>query len=207
MIRYDSATLLPTLQRLLNDLCERAIHLDPLTAENFSSLAGQEIEIHCLEPALTWHLSLRESSIEVHAGPSDNPNVAVTGKPLGLLQTLTTGATAEIVMIDGDATVLMALQALVKGYSPDLAKPLDAWLGRETGQRTAALVELAMATLGELLASTRVQAHQATETYFTERYTTREQSESLAGRLDRLRLHIDRLEAKVNRHWQQDIPD
>jgi hypothetical protein len=64
-----------------------------------------------------------------------------------------------------------------------------------------------MATLGELLASTRVQAHQATETYFTERYTTREQSESLAGRLDRLRLHIDRLEAKVNRHWQQDIPD
>ena len=106
----------------------------------------------------------------------------------------------------GDATVLMALQALVKGYSPDLAKPLDACLGRETGQRTAALVELAMATLGELLASTRVQAHQATETYFTERYTTREQSESLAGRLDRLRLHIDRLEAKVNRHWQQDIP-
>ena len=53
----------------------------------------------------------------------------------------------------------------------------------------------------------RDRAHQATETYFTERYTTREQSESLAGRLDRLRLHIDRLEAKVNRHWQQDIPD
>lgn len=181
--------------------------MDPLTAENFSSLAGQEIEIHCLEPSLTWHLILRESSIEVHAGPSENPNVAVTGKPLGLLQILMTGAIAEVVMIDGDATVLMALQTLVKGYSPDLAKPLDAWLGRETGQRAAALVELAMATLGELLASTRVQAHQATEAYFTDRYTTREQSESLAGRLDRLRLRIDRLEAKVNRHRQQDIPD
>ena len=110
-------------------------------------------------------------------------------------------------MIDGDAAVLMALQALVKGYSPDLAKPLDAWLGRETGQRTAALVELAMATLSEMLASTRVQAHQATEAYFTGHFTTRDESENLAGRLDRLRLHIDRLEAKVNRHWQQDIAD
>ena len=178
-----------------------------MTAEDFSSLAGQVIEIHCLEPSLTWHLILRESSIEVSAGPSENPNVAVTGKPLGLLQKLITGATAEVVVIDVDATVLMALQTLVKEYSPDLVKPLDAWLGRETGQRTGALVELAMGTLGELLASTRVQAQQATEAYFTDRYTTREQSESLAGRLDRLRLHIDRLEAKVNRHWQQDIPD
>ena len=206
MIRHDSATLLTALQHLLSDLSERAIHLDPLTAENFSSLAGQEIEIHCLEPSLTWHLLLRESSIEVHAGPSENPNVAVTGKPLGLLQTLITGATAEVVIIDGDAAVLMALQTLVKGYSPDLAKPLDAWLGRETGQRTAALVELAMATLGELLASTRVQAHQATETYFSERYTTREQGENLAGRLDQLRLRIDRLEAKLDRLQQQDTP-
>lgn len=206
-MRHDSATPLLTLRRLLSELSARAIHLDPLAAKHFSSLAGQVIEIHCLEPALTWHLVLQERSIDLHAGPSDNPNVAVTGKPLGLLQTLITGATAETVVIDGDATVLMALQALAKDYSPDLAKPLDAWLGKETGQRTAALVELAMATLGELLASTRLQAHQATETYFTERYTTHEQSESLAGRLDRLRLHIDRLEAKVNRHWQQDIPD
>ena len=207
MIRHDSATLLNTLQRLISNLSEQAILLDPLTAANFSSLAGQEIEIHSLEPAITWHLILRESSIEVHAGPSKNPNVAVIGKPLGLLQTLMRGAAAESVMIDGDATVLMALQALVKSYSPDLAKPLDAWLGRETGQHTAALVELAMATLGEVLASTRVQTHQVTEAYFTERFTTREQSESLAGRLDRLRLRIDRLEARVNRHWPQDIPD
>ena len=131
-------------------------------------------------------------------------------------ETQQTREARDLILVDDDTPppVVARLTAayptsvrLVKGYSPDLAKPLDAWLGRETGQRTAALVELAMATLGELLASTRVQAHQATEAYFTERYTTREQSESLAGRLDRLRLHIDRLEAKVNRHWQQDIPD
>lgn len=207
MIHHDSATLLLALQRLLSDLSERAIHLDPVAAKNFASLAGQVIEIHCLEPALTWHLTLQESSIEVHAGASDNPNVAVTGKPMGLLQTLMTGATSETVVIDGDAAVLMALQTLAKDYSPDLAKPLDAWLGRETGQRTAALVELGMATLGELLTSTRAQAHHATQNYFNERFATQDQGEGLAGRLDQLRLRIDRLEAKLNRYQHPESPD
>ena len=207
MIHHDSATLLLALQRLLSDLSERAIHLDPVAAKNFASLAGQVIEIHCLEPALTWHLILQESSIEVHAGASDSPNVAVTGKPMGLLQTLMTGATSETVVIDGDAAVLMALQTLAKDYSPDLAKPLDKWLGRETGQRTAALVELGMATLGELLTSTRAQAHRVTQNYFKERYATQDQGEGLAGRLDQLRLRIDRLEAKLNRYQHPETPD
>ena len=206
-MHHGSATLLLALQRLLNDLSERAIHLDPVAAKNFNLLAGQVIEIHCLEPALTWHLTLQESSIEVHAGESDNPNVAVTGKPMGLLQTLMTGATSETVVIDGDAAVLMALQALAKDYSPDPAKLLDAWLGRETGQRAAALVELSMAALGELLTSTRAQAHHATQNYFNERYATQDQGKGLAGRLDQLRLRIDRLEAKLNRYQHPETPD
>ena len=206
-MHHDSATLLLALQRLLNDLSERAIHLDPVAAKNFTSLTGQVIEIHCLEPTLTWHLTLQESSIEVHAGASNNPNVAVTGKPLGLLQMLMTGATSETVVIDGDAAVLMALHTLAKDYSPDPAKLLDAWLGRETGQRAAALVELGMATLGELLTSTRANAHHATQNYFSERYATQDQGKGLAGRLDQLRLRIDRLEAKLNRYQHPETPD
>ena len=206
-MHHDSATLLLALQRLLSDLSERAIHLDPVAAKNFTSLTGQVIEIHCLEPALTWHLTLQESSIEVHAGASNNPNVAVTGKPLGLLQMLMTGATSETVVIDGDAAVLMALHTLAKDYSPDPAKLLDAWLGRETGQRAAALVELGMANLGELLTSTRANAHHATQNYFSERYATQDQGKGLAGRLDQLRLRIDRLEAKLNRYQHPETPD
>jgi len=206
-MHHDSATLLLALQRLLNDLSERAIHLDPVAAKNFTSLTGQVIEIHCLEPALTWHVTLQESSIEVHAGASNNPNVAVTGKPLGLLQMLMTGATSETVVIDGDAAVLMALHTLAKDYSPDPAKLLDAWLGRETGQRAAALVELGMANLGELLTSTRANAHHATQNYFSERYATQDQGKGLAGRLDQLRLRIDRLEAKLNRYQHPETPD
>ena len=206
-MHQNSATLLLALQRLLSDLSERAIHLDPVAAKNFTSLAGQVIEIHCLEPTLTWHLTLQESSIEVHAGASNNPNVAVTGKPLGLLQMLMTGATSETVVIDGDAAVLMALHTLAKDYSPDLAKPLDAWLGRETGQRAAALVELGMANLGELLTSTRANAHHATQNYFSERYATQDRGKGLAGRLDQLRLRIDRLEAKLNRYQNPETPD
>ena len=152
-------------------------------------------------------MTLQESSIEVHAGASNNPNVAVTGKPLGLLQMLMTGATSETVVIDGDAAVLMALHTLAKDYSPDPAKLLDAWLGRETGQRAAALVELGMANLGELLTSTRANAHHATQNYFSERYATQDQGEGLAGRLDQLRLRIDRLEAKLNRYQHPETPD
>ena len=206
-MHHDSATLLLALQRLLNDLSERAIHLDPVAAKNFTSLTGQVIEIHCLEPALTWHLTLQERSIEVHAGASNNPNVAVTGKPMGLLQMLMTGATSETVVIDGDAAVLMAMHTLAKDYSPDPAKLLDAWLGRETGQRAAALVELGMTNLGELLTSTRANAHHATQNYFSERYATQDQGKGLAGRLDQLRLRIDRLEAKLNRYQHPETPD
>ena len=92
-------------------------------------------------------------------------------------------------------------------YSPDPAKLLDAWLGRETGQRAAALVELGMANLGELLTSTRANAHHATQNYFSERYATQDQGKGLAGRLDQLRLRIDRLEAKLNRYQHPETPD
>ena len=43
--------------------------------------------------------------------------------------------------------------------------------------------------------------------YFNERYATQDQGEGLAGRLDQLRLHIDRLEAKLNRYQHPETPD
>ena len=62
-------------------------------------------------------------------------------------------------------------------------------------------------TLGELLTSTRAQAHHATQNYFNERFATQDQGEGLAGRLDQLRLRIDRLEAKLNRYQHPESPD
>ena len=142
----DSATLLLTLQRLLSDLSERAIHLDPVVAKSFASLAGQVIEIHCLEPALTWHLTLQEAaskSMRVRATSKRRRDRQANGTTANTYDRRHIGNRRHRRRrrrVDGAADSR-------KDYSPDLAKPLDAWLGRETGQRTAALVELGMATL------------------------------------------------------------
>ena len=130
------------LRRLLAQLSERALSLDPQTAQQFQALAGQVIEIHCLEPDLTWHLVLGEDHVDFHAGPSSNPNVAITGSPKGLLQTLLSGHSTDPIEVDGDATLLMQLQALASAFNPDLVRPLANVIGNDKAQRTAAWLEL-----------------------------------------------------------------
>ena len=75
------------LKRLLAQVSEQALILDPQTAQQFQAFAGQVIEIHCLEPDLTWHLVLGKECVDLRAGPSSNPNVTMSGSAKGLLQT------------------------------------------------------------------------------------------------------------------------
>lgn len=191
------------LQRLLRQLSERALALDPHTAQQVRTLAGQVVEIHCLAPDLCWHLHIAEAHIDFTTGPAEHPNVALTGSAKGLLQTLLTGSSADRVAIDGDATVLMQLQALAKNFSPDFVRPLGNVVGKDKAQRTAALLELGAVTLGSMFNAAAQQTQASAESFMTQRFTTAPEVEDFLSRVDLLRLRVDRLQARLTLHGEQ----
>ena len=206
-MRGDTDTFLLGLRRLLAQLSEQALSLDPQTAQRFRAFAGQVIEIHCLEPDLTWHLVLAEDHVDFRAGPGSNPNVAITGSPKGLLQTLLSGHSTDPVEIDGDATLLMQLQALTSAFSPDLVRPLANVIGNDKAQRTAAWLELGAATLSELFSSSAQQAQQKARSHMATHYTTEPDADQLHDRIDQLRLRVDRLQARIRLSEHQGAED
>ena len=206
-MRDGTDTFLLGLKRLLAQFSEQALTLDPQTARQFEAFAGQVIEIHCLEPDLTWHLVLAKDHVDLRTGPGSKPNVAITGSPKALLQTLLTGRSTDPVEIDGDATLLMQLQALTSAFSPDLVKPLANVIGNDKAQRTAALLELGAATLSELFSSSGRQAQQKAQSYMATRYSTEPEADQLHDRIDQLRLRVDRLQAKLGQYEHQGIED
>ena len=202
-MRDGTDTFLLGLRRLLTQLSEQALILDPQTAHQFEAFAGQIIEIHCLEPDLTWHLVLAKDHVDFRTGPGSNPNVAITGGPKGLLQTLLTGHSSDPIEIDGDATLLMQLQAVTSAFNPDLVKPLANVIGNDRAQRTAALLELGAATLSELFSSSGRQAQEKAQSYVATRYTTAPEADQLHDRIDQLRLRVDRLQARLAQYERQ----
>ena len=123
------------------------------------------------------------------------------------MQTLLTGRSTDPVEIDGDATLLMQLQALTSAFSPDLVKPLAKVIGNDKAQRTAALLELGAATLSELFSSSGRQAQQKAQSYMATRYSTEPEADQLHDRIDQLRLRVDRLQAKLGQYEHQGIED
>jgi ubiquinone biosynthesis protein UbiJ len=206
-MRGGTDTFLLELRRLLTQLSEQALILDPQTAQQFKAFAGQVIEIHCQEPELTWHLVLAEDHVDFCAGPGSTPNVAISGSPQGLLQTLLTGHSTDPVEINGDATVLMQLQALTSAFNPDLVKPLANVIGNDKAQRTAAWLELGASTLSELFSSSTRQAQQKAQSYMATRYSTEPEAGQLHDRIDQLRLRVDRLQARLNLHKHPGVED
>ena len=75
LMRDGTDTFFLGLKHLLAQVSEQALRLDPQTTQQFRAFAGQVIEIHCLEPDLTWHLVLCEERVDLRTGPSSNPNV------------------------------------------------------------------------------------------------------------------------------------
>lgn len=199
-MRPEADILLASLNRLLRHLSEQALQLDPDAAKHFGALAGQVIEVHCLEPDLTWHLVLSRNHIECIHGASPTPNVVITGKPKSLLQTLLTGSADGSIAIEGDATLLVQLQTLTKNFSPDLVTPLENIVGHAKAQRTAALLELGASTLGDLFSAAANHAQNTAQTLLAERYSTTTEVDDFLTRVDQLRLRVDRFQANLARH-------
>jgi ubiquinone biosynthesis protein UbiJ len=186
------------LQAVLSELSSRVLDCDPVTQRQLKPLAGQVIEIQCLEPTQTWHLVIQPTQIDFANGPAENPNVIVMGSAKTILHALATGDSGWPLQIQGDTAVLLNLQALVKGFSPDLAKPLSAIVSDHDAQRLTALLELGLGTLTNLVGAAREQAQDAAATLLTRHYSNESDVDSMHQRLSALRLRVDRLQARLD---------
>jgi ubiquinone biosynthesis protein UbiJ len=195
----DSTDLfLNALQAMLSQLSARALNWDPKTQQQLEPLAGQVIEIQCVQPVQTWHLVIQPNQLDFVAGPAVTPNVIVIGTARALLHALVTGDSGWPLEVQGDATVLLKLQALVKGFSPDLAKPLSSVLSDNDAQRLTALFELGRDTLTNVMRAASEQAQDAAATLLTKRYSSESEADVMHQRLSALRLRVDRLQARLD---------
>lgn len=190
--------LLNALQTTLSQLSASALDCDPATQQQLKPLAGQVIEIQCVEPAQTWHLIVQPTQLEFISGPATTPNIIIRGSARDILHALATGDSGWPLEVQGDATVLLKLQALIKGFSPDLAKPLSTVMNDNDAQRLTALVELGLGTVANLLGVAGQQTQDTAEALLTKRYSTESDVDAMHQRLSALRLRVDRLQARLD---------
>lgn len=190
--------LLNALQATLSQLSATALDCDPATQQQLKPLVGQVIEIQCLRPQQTWHLVIQPTQLDFISGPATTPNVVVRGSAGDILHAMATGDSGWPLEVQGDATTLLKLKALTKGFSPDLAKPLSAVMNDHDAQRLSALVELGLGTLRNFVGAAGQQTQEATEALLTKRFSTEADVGAMHQRLSTLRLRVDRLQARLD---------
>jgi len=211
---------------LANRVSNQALKMDPATQAKLQRLAGHVIEIQCqqpaptLQPTLTWHITIgsvapndptdprpdtetdtdpraHDEAITVTAGAHDAPHAIVAAPAAELLTWLFTG-TADKLQITGDATLLMELVEIGQAYSPDLATPLEAFLGPEVAQKVTGAAELGIASIASLLEGIGESVRNQSQ----ETFVARNPFDDFLSNVDELRLRVDRLAARVARHEQ-----
>lgn len=180
-------------------LANASLDLDPISRAKLAALEGYQVQIISEAPSPLgerhFGLTVTAAGLRFHARALERPNVIVRGTPLDLATWLLAGegAAGTRLVIDGDATVLQQLLAVLRGFRPDPAVPLERLLGRDLTTRALGGVELALSALRSAFdAAGGSMRQQAARTFADSR-----QLEGFLDELDDLRLRVDRLAARV----------
>ncbi|HEY5646409.1 MAG TPA: SCP2 sterol-binding domain-containing protein [Pseudomonadales bacterium] len=184
------------LARLLEDLCNAALRLDPLSSARLVPLAGRCLRFDILPPgggaARQLTVRVHEQGIACAAGAGQTPHVILTGTLPDISRRLG-GSTGGSLSIEGDEAVLADLAAIFTGLQPDLAAPLGNLIGRELADDLVGLAEAGVAFLRSAAESVTSTVRRDAASAFV----NREGFDALLTRLDNLRLRVDRLDART----------
>lgn len=194
-----SPTPLLLLNRLAEHLTALAARSDPQFGDRFAQLNGRSIEIQCTRPATTAHLVFTPTSASLLPGSHPAPTVILRGPAASLAALLIpplSGATSDV-RIDGDETTLQALVALLRDFRPDLQAPLEQVLGRERAAGIAGGIDLGLRGLQALWQGLHASVDEKVGTYAASQFATTPEVANWLGRIDQLRLRVDRLNARI----------
>lgn len=195
-------SLKPMAGRLLQEVLNRVLKLDPASVEKLLALEGRRIELHLQAPDVALAVEVRDQSLVV--GPinqDQEPDISFKTKLSGLLNSLpmfSEGKSAVGAMrISGDVELARLLQNLAKEFDPDWQEPFVKTLGPVFGPQVAKILK-------EGFRHAKVSAHnfmQSGAEYMTEEarvVVSKAELNDFNAQVDKIRQRGDRLQARVD---------
>jgi ubiquinone biosynthesis accessory factor UbiJ len=191
-------TISAVLANAANQIADRALASDPELRKHLTKLSGQCIELRCLRPPASWHLIIDDDRLVTVAGPAAAPQAMISANAADLLAWLLPGDLPKSVEISGDTALLMEFAAMLRDFSPDIATPLSQFVGPEAAATLLGTAEVGLHSLRSLLADVGQNIQQQARAGFVQS----KQMDSFLRDIDKLRLRVDRLAAKIDQQEQ-----
>jgi len=144
-----SHPLLAPLGRALEVVINRALALDPETAERLLALDGRRIELHLQAPRLAMSVSVDGQRLRVGPAKADGePDLSLRATAGALFSMLLPDSARSVpvgaLKISGDAELAQRVQRLLRDFSPDLDAALAGVFGDIIGVQTARALRSAL---------------------------------------------------------------
>jgi ubiquinone biosynthesis protein UbiJ len=201
------AALLAGAERSLN----RVLRLDPTALPRLARLSGRIIEIDCTMPAWRLFVLADADGLRLASNWGSEPDCRLRAPAASLLRLATSRNKTAIlhepdVEIEGDSGVLMSLAEVLQDLDLDWEYEVSRWLGPVGTQLISSGVRGQAAWARQSADSLR----QDLADYLSEEsrmLVGNAEAETRFAELDRLKLDLDRLEARVERLAQFHKPD
>ena len=188
----------------------RVLTLDSTALPRMAALEGSVIEVDCQSPALRLFLLPGGDGLKLAAHWAAPADCRLRAPASSLLRLATTREKSAVlhspeVSLDGDSAVLLELADILQDLELDWEYELSRWLGPVGTQLLAGHLRSRAGWAGQSLDSLR----QNLADYLAEESRTlvgRREADARFAELDRLKLALDRLDARVERLTPRNKP-
>ena len=189
----------------------RLLRLDPTALPRLGRLSGRVIEIDCTAPAWRLFVMADDQGLRLATDWGSEPDCRLRAPAASLTRlTLSRNKTAVLhgpdVEIDGDSALLMSLAEVLQDLELDWEYEVSRWLGPVGTQ----LLSSGLRGPAAWARSSTDSLRQDLADYLNEESRTlvgNNEAEARFAELDRLKLVLDRLEARVDRLTHSLKPD
>jgi ubiquinone biosynthesis protein UbiJ len=181
---------------LLELLADGALNADPVARAQLQALAGHCIVVRVDGTRREFALRITEQGLRMETAVPMNPSVTLTARPAALWSMLRGEHRADS-RIDGDESVLQAFAAIVRNVRPDPAVALDGVLGPQAADALADTIDLGLAAARTLTDALFEAGERFVRARGRRYFLSRDDYERFIERAYRLRLGMDRIEARL----------
>jgi ubiquinone biosynthesis protein UbiJ len=184
------------LSELVELLADVALRTDPVACARLRRLAGRSILVRVAGVGQHFTLRFTEDGLRVDSIAPPAPSVTITGDPLTLLALLW-GSRSARGRIDGDESVLQEFNAILRSLRPDPSAALARLTGAGTADALADALDVGVAAVRTLADGVLEASGQMFRQHGRQYFLDRADHERFLERAYRLRLDMDRLEARI----------
>lgn len=200
---FSPDSIKPLAGRVLQDVLNRALRLDPASSGKLQALEGRRIEARLQSPEIALAIDVRDGRLLVGpVDPAREADIGFSTRLSGLLHSLPMFAQGKpaigAMRISGDVELARLLQDLVREYDPDWQEPFVAAFGPVLGPQAAKLVHGAF-TGARVAAGNLARSGAEFVTEEARVVVGKAELEDFLDQVDAVRQRGDRLQARVDR--------